>query len=111
MKRAAKGAGGGKPVSILLFSRKTRTDPNILRVAARSIGPTETGLEQLCDASLPVLEQRLGVRHPVFASIDAESGEDLLGFFGLARIIGTFLVRLDKPCRLTRRASVRLNAS
>ena len=64
-------------MSFLLFSRKPRTDPKSFIVDARSVGLTEFGLVQLCDASVRVLEQRLGVWHPGVAGIDTEGGEDL----------------------------------
>src|SRR5579883_1427164 len=93
----------GSSVSILLFSRKTRTD--------LSVGATEIGRVQIGDASASVLEQRLGDWHPVVACVAAEGGENSLRFFGLERITRTLLVLLKEPFRLESRSKVGLNTA
>lgn len=62
--------------ALSLFFLETKTDFNVLPVDARSVGPTEIGLEQLRNASLPVLEQRLGGLHPVIGSSASEAIEN-----------------------------------
>jgi hypothetical protein len=98
-------------VSHWLSARKTRAGGSIPPVDAHSVGLTEIDLEQIRNAFLPVVEQRLGVTHPIIAYIDAEGGNDPRGFSSLQRIIETFLLLLDNPRDLGRRPRVRRSAS